>query len=63
MSAGDPKHPLPPGTGTGPAGGAAVAQTPPARDPAAEAEALAAFEAEEKALASRGDAADKGNRQ
>jgi NitT/TauT family transport system ATP-binding protein len=54
MSAGDPKHPLPPGTGTGPAGGAAVAPTPPARDPAAEAEALAAFEAEEKALAERG---------
>jgi NitT/TauT family transport system ATP-binding protein len=58
MSTGDPKHPLPPGTGTGPAGGAAVTPTPPARDPAAEAEALAAFEAEEKALAERGDAAE-----
>jgi NitT/TauT family transport system ATP-binding protein len=56
MSTGDPKHPIPPGTGTGPAGGAAVAPTPPARDPAAEAEALAAFEAEEKALAPRGNA-------
>jgi NitT/TauT family transport system ATP-binding protein len=36
----------PPGTGTGPAGGAPVKQTPPARDPAAEAAALAAMEAE-----------------
>ncbi|HWO24278.1 MAG TPA: ABC transporter ATP-binding protein [Kofleriaceae bacterium] len=58
MSEGEPKHPIPPGTGTGPAGGAPVAPTPPARDPAAEAEALAAFEAEEKALAERGDAAE-----
>jgi NitT/TauT family transport system ATP-binding protein len=56
MSAGDPKHPIPPGTGTGPAGGAAVAPTLPARNPAAEAEALAALEAEEKALAERGEA-------
>jgi NitT/TauT family transport system ATP-binding protein len=48
MSA-DEKKPLttnPPGTGTGPAGGAPVKQTPPARDPAAEAAALAALEAE-----------------
>jgi NitT/TauT family transport system ATP-binding protein len=36
----------PPGTGTGPAGGTPVKQTPPARDPAAEAAALAALEAE-----------------
>ena len=59
MSEGTPKSSLaqPPGTGTGPAGGAPVAPTPPTRDPAAEAEALAAFEAEEKALAERGDAA------
>ncbi len=56
MSTGDPKHPVPPGTGTGPAGGAPVAPTLPARNPAAEAEALAAFEAEEKALAERGEA-------
>ncbi len=59
MSAGDPtgpKHPIPPGTGTGPAGGAPVTPTPPARNPAAEAEALAAFEAEEKALAARDEA-------
>jgi len=45
----DDKKPLstnPPGTGTGPAGGAPVKQTPPARDPAAEAAALAALEAE-----------------
>jgi ABC-type nitrate/sulfonate/bicarbonate transport system ATPase subunit len=48
----DPKSP--PGTGTGPAGGEPVTPTPPARDPAAEAAALAAFEAEEAALASRG---------
>jgi NitT/TauT family transport system ATP-binding protein len=53
----DPKHPgIPPGTGTGPAGGASVAPTPPARDPAAEAAALAAFEAEEAALADKGAA-------
>ena len=43
----------PPGTGTGPAGGAAVKETPPARDPAAEAAALAMFEAEDKALAEK----------
>jgi NitT/TauT family transport system ATP-binding protein len=45
----DEKKPLstnPPGTGTGPAGGAPVKQTTPARDPAAEAAALAAMEAE-----------------
>ena len=45
----DDKKPLsthPPATGTGPAGGAPVKQTPPARDPAAEAAALAALEAE-----------------
>ncbi len=49
MSADDEKKPLttnPPGTGTGPAGGAPVKQTPPARDPMAEAAALAAMEAE-----------------
>jgi NitT/TauT family transport system ATP-binding protein len=49
MSADDDKKPLstnPPGTGTGPAGGAPVKQTPPARDPLAEAAALAAMEAE-----------------
>jgi ABC-type nitrate/sulfonate/bicarbonate transport system ATPase subunit len=49
MSVQDPKNP--PGTGTGPAGGASVKPTPPARDPAAEAAALAAFEAEEAGLA------------
>ena len=42
---------MPPGTGTGPTGGGAVKPTPPARDPAAEAAALAAFEAQESALA------------
>jgi len=57
MSADDPKSHAPPGTGTGPAGGAPVAPTPPARDPAAEAAALAAFEAEEKALGERDEAA------
>ncbi|MEJ7604437.1 MAG: hypothetical protein WKG01_41660, partial [Kofleriaceae bacterium] len=41
----------PGGTGSGPAGGGTVKQTPPARDPAAEAAALAAFEAEEAGLA------------
>jgi len=50
MSADDPKKPAatgaPGGTGTGPAGGEPVKQTPPARDPAAEAAALAALEAE-----------------
>ena len=56
MSAGDPKHPgIPPGTGTGPAGGAPVKPTPPASDPAAEAAALAAFEAEEAALVDKGN--------
>ncbi|MBS1122707.1 MAG: tauB [Deltaproteobacteria bacterium] len=43
----DPGKPTPPGTGTGPAGGDAIKPTPPARDPAAEAAALAMFEAEE----------------
>jgi NitT/TauT family transport system ATP-binding protein len=45
----DDKKPLsthPPGSGTGPAGGAPVKQTPVARDPQAEAAALAALEAE-----------------
>jgi ABC-type nitrate/sulfonate/bicarbonate transport system ATPase subunit len=51
MSTSEPKNP--PGTGTGPAGGAAVKEAPPARDPAAEAAALAAFEAEEAALAEK----------
>jgi NitT/TauT family transport system ATP-binding protein len=46
----DPKNP-PGGTGQGVAGGGAVKETPPARDPAAEAAALAAFEAQEKDLA------------
>src|SRR5215468_10794726 len=51
-----PSHPHPPGhlpggTGTGPAGGEPIKPTTPARDPAAEAAALAAFEAEEKRLA------------
>ena len=49
MSADDDKKPLPAGsagTGTGPAGGSSVKQTPPARDPLAEAAALAAMEAE-----------------
>ena len=55
MSGDDTK--LPPGTGTGPAGGAAVKPTPPARDPAAEAAALAEFEAEQKELATK-DALD-----
>ncbi|HEY5923668.1 MAG TPA: ABC transporter ATP-binding protein [Kofleriaceae bacterium] len=53
MSADEPK--LPPGTGTGPAGGHAVTPTPPARDPAAEAAALAAFESEQAELAVRDD--------
>jgi ABC-type nitrate/sulfonate/bicarbonate transport system ATPase subunit len=45
----DDKKPItthPPPTGTGPAGGEPVKQTPPARDPAAEAAALAQLEAE-----------------
>jgi len=47
----DPKSPSgAPGTGTGPAGGGQIKPTPPTRDPAAEAAALAAFEAEESAL-------------
>jgi NitT/TauT family transport system ATP-binding protein len=45
-------HPhLPGGTGTGPAGGAPIKPTTPARDPAAEAAALAAFEDHERRLA------------
>jgi ABC-type nitrate/sulfonate/bicarbonate transport system ATPase subunit len=45
-------HPhLPGGTGTGPAGGAPIQPTTPARDPAAEAAALAAFEEQDKRLA------------
>src|SRR5262245_41021511 len=43
----------PGGSGAGPAGGAEVKQPTPARDPAAEAAALAALEAEEKALAEK----------
>ena len=43
----DPKQP-PGGVGTGPAGGVAKPPTTPARDPAAEAAALAALEAEDK---------------
>jgi NitT/TauT family transport system ATP-binding protein len=42
---------LPGGTGTGPAGGEPIKPTTPARDPAAEAAALAAFEAQEQRLA------------
>ena len=53
MSADDNKPHDPPGTGTGPAGGAAVKPSLPARDPKAEADALAAFEADEKALAEK----------
>src|SRR5215470_15104529 len=47
----DPHPHLPGGTGTGPAGGEPVHPTTPARDPAAEAAALAAFEANEQRLA------------
>ena len=47
----DPHPHLPGGTGTGPAGGAPVEPTTPARDPAAEAAALAALEDEEQRLA------------
>jgi ABC-type nitrate/sulfonate/bicarbonate transport system ATPase subunit len=47
-----PQHPhLPGGTGTGPAGGAPITPTTPARDPAAEAAALAAFEDHESRVA------------
>src|SRR5262245_29222829 len=49
----DPHPHLPGGTGTGPAGGEPVKPTTPARDPAAEAAALAAFEADEKGLAEK----------
>jgi NitT/TauT family transport system ATP-binding protein len=45
----DPHPHLPGGTGTGPAGGAPVVQTTPARDPVAEAAALAALEEEDGA--------------
>jgi ABC-type nitrate/sulfonate/bicarbonate transport system ATPase subunit len=47
----DPHPHLPGGTGTGPAGGEPIHPTTPARDPAAEAAALAAFEAQEQRLA------------
>ena len=47
----DPHPHLPGGTGTGPAGGAPIAPTTPARDPAAEAAALAALEAQDERLA------------
>src|SRR5437763_15890471 len=47
----DPHPHLPGGTGTGPAGGEPVRPTTPARDPAAEAAALAAFEDREQRLA------------
>jgi NitT/TauT family transport system ATP-binding protein len=47
----DPHPHLPGGTGTGPAGGAPVQPTTPARDPAAEAAALAALEADDRRLA------------
>jgi ABC-type nitrate/sulfonate/bicarbonate transport system ATPase subunit len=47
----DPHPHLPGGTGTGPAGGAPIKPTTPARDPAAEAAALAAFEDQEHRLA------------
>ncbi len=50
---------LPPGTGTGPAGGGAIKPTPPTRDPAAEAAALAAFEADEAAVGAKDEPADK----
>jgi NitT/TauT family transport system ATP-binding protein len=49
----DPHPHLPGGTGTGPAGGAPVAPTTPARDPAAEAAALAAFEDREERIAEK----------
>jgi NitT/TauT family transport system ATP-binding protein len=47
----DPHPHLPGGTGTGPAGGAPLTPTTPARDPAAEAAALAAFEDHERRVA------------
>jgi NitT/TauT family transport system ATP-binding protein len=48
----NPAHPhLPGGTGTGPAGGEPIKPTTPARDPAAEAAALATFEDQESRLA------------
>ena len=55
----DPKAPLPGGTGTGPAGGEPVKPSLPARDPKAEADALAAFEADEKKLAEVDEPAGK----
>ncbi len=54
-----PPKPNPPGTGTGPAGGGSVQPTPPARDPAAEAAALAMFEEEEKALVPKDEPAGR----
>jgi NitT/TauT family transport system ATP-binding protein len=47
----DPHPHLPGGTGTGPAGGEPIKPTTPARDPAAEAAALAALEDQENRLA------------
>ncbi|HEX2691088.1 MAG TPA: ABC transporter ATP-binding protein [Kofleriaceae bacterium] len=49
----DPHPHLPGGSGTGPAGGEPIKPTTPARDPAAEAAALAAFEDQERRLAER----------
>ncbi len=54
----DPKNP-PGATGTGPAGGGSMKPTPPARDPAAEAAALAMFETEEKRQAPLDEPAGK----
>ncbi|MBA3458266.1 MAG: ABC transporter ATP-binding protein [Deltaproteobacteria bacterium] len=60
MSTQDPKSPAgAPGTGTGPAGGAAVKPTPPSRDPAAEAAALAMFEADEAGLSKQDEPAGR----
>jgi len=60
MSTQDPNNPKgAPGTGTGPAGGAPMKPTPPSRDPAAEAAALAAFEAEESGAAPKDLPADR----
>ncbi len=57
MTINDPKNP--PGTGTGPAGGGAMKPTPPSRDPAAEAAALAMFEDDEKRQAPLDEPAGK----
>jgi ABC-type nitrate/sulfonate/bicarbonate transport system ATPase subunit len=51
MSSDEPKRL--PGTGAGPAGGGSIKPTPAARNPAAEAAALADFEAEQKELAEK----------